>query len=81
MDPELGLKLSKNSKRKIYFIFNTKMLFNYEYSLDIHIHVRPTWTEITKDNLAMKHFIQMLQKIQENAEIERNIHISLMIGS
>ena len=31
MDPEVGLKLSKNSKRKIYFILNTKILFNYEF--------------------------------------------------
>ena len=31
MDPEVGLKLSKNSNRKIYFIFDTKILFNYEY--------------------------------------------------
>ena len=31
MNPEVGLKLSKNSNRKIYFIFDTKILFNYEY--------------------------------------------------
>ena len=31
MDPEVSLKLSKNSKGKIYFIFDTKILFNYEF--------------------------------------------------
>ena len=31
MDPEVGLKLSKNSKRKIYFILNTKILLDYEF--------------------------------------------------